>query len=351
MKSFRRYLREVAAANNASFASGGSSPATKFSGIAGFGGVGSDTPAANKPGKGDGKDTSPEITATIDAGVKRNSIVKDKETGALQFRGLDGTLFNSPHAAIEGSRDAIIADAISRKIPYPQVAADEITALLKNNRYIITYDSNGKPIKGERNLSDAENRDWWPTWDDMLPDWFNDPSDDIAPRPGDDTLKPQHPNPFPEPRKPGDLPGIMDPNQDWNPWGLSPRGPLFDILNDIFESWDQSVGQNERLRDNWDNRYDDLKPYEWKKWQEQHGTPPPGPPQPPFNDPIDPVENPPGSGQWWHWQPGGENGIGLPFFGPNHQDQGWWPSFPPFHENMDNPYYNPPTESIPPAKP
>jgi len=344
VKSFKKYLEEKAAANTASFSTGGVAPVSaKFSGI---GGVLSGDISANLPQKGEGKDITPEITAAINAGVKRNSIVKDKETGSLQFRGLDGTLFNSPHAAIEGSRDAIIADAISRKIPYPQVAADEITALLKNNRYIITYDSNGKPIKGERNLSDAENRDWWPTWDDMIPDWFNDPSDDIQPIPGDPTLKPQDPIYVPpvRPELPFGLPNIE------SPFG---RSPLQDILDGIFDMFDQSTGADERIRDNWDNRYDDLKPWEWKKWHEEYGTPPPNPPQPPFDDLL-PVEHPPGSDIWWHWQPGGENGIGLPYFGPNHQDQGWHPSWPPYHQNPNNPYYNTPagpSQGSPPAKP
>ena len=317
MKRFKKLLQEVAAANNASFASGGSSPSTKFSGVMGFGSISGDSPAANKPGKGDGKDITPEITAAINAGVKRNSIVKGKETGALQFRGVDGTLYNSPHAAIESSRSDLVKTISTRGVRFSHAITEQILGAIKSNVILITFDNDGKFESAKIN---PEYRDW-----DWIPDWFNNPEDDIKPRPGDPGIRPEG-DPF-NPQIPGP-PGFIEPGV------ISP-------LDDLFDLFDGEGRWRRRLRDNWDDRYDKLKPNEWKRWQRQYGTSPPPPSEPPGDDfDGNPTENPPGSGQWWHHNPPAD-GMNTPPIGQPHPP-GWNPTFPPGHPS--SPYYVPPSD-------
>tara|TARA_R110002096_G_scaffold170068_1_gene342052 strand:- start:277 stop:1041 length:765 start_codon:yes stop_codon:yes gene_type:complete len=168
MKSFKTYLKEKASANNASFAAAGSSPATKFSGVMGFGSVSGDSPSANKPRKGDGKDITPEITAAIADGVKRNEIVKDETTGALQFRGLDGTLFNSPHAAIEGSFASLVRSFHANGSKNPMVDAEITTSRLKMGLIKPIFDKDGKYTGAEERAGDEE----------FFPDFYVVPNDD-----------------------------------------------------------------------------------------------------------------------------------------------------------------------------
>ena len=332
MKSFKRYLKEAAASNNASFASAGSSPATPFTGLAGIGGIAGDTPAANKPGKGDGKDITPEITAAIDAGVKRNSIVQDKETGALQFRGIDGELQNSPHAAVENSRNGILKSAIKSGRRFPYAIGEQILGALKANAIVVTFDKGGKLESAD---VDPELR--WSLWDLFeYPDWLNNPDNDVVPDPDDPGIRPQ-------PRKPRQIkphdayPGTPSPGHIFPEWITNP----FDL---IFDIWDGEGQWRERVRENWDDRYDKLKPQEWKRWQREYGTPP----KPPYN-PLDPdwdgnpTENPPGSGQWWHHNPPADGILEPDSSGaPNGHPPGWNPSFPPDHQN--SPYYVPPVD-------
>ena len=167
MKSFKRYLKEKASTNNASFAAAGSSPATKFSGVMGFGSVSGDSPSANKPRKGDGKDPTPEITAAIADGVKRNEIVKDETTGALQFRGLDGTLFNSPHAAIEGSFASLVRSFHANGSKNPMVDAEITTSRLKMGLIKPIFDKDGKYTGAEERAGDEE----------FFPDFYVVPND------------------------------------------------------------------------------------------------------------------------------------------------------------------------------
>ncbi len=241
MKSFKRYLKEKVGANNASFASAGSSPATKFSGIMGFGSVSGDGPSANKPGKGEGKDISPEITAAVAAGVKRNNIVRDKETGAVQFRGMNGQLYSSPHAAIAASRPIVKAEM--RNVPTLKTVnqvheyTEVFTDLVKTGNIQLSYGQNGKISRieyrsGDQDPVDPDGRPFQTT-----PPAAQPPVD----RPNMDDLDPDgdgKPGPYP--------PDVIEPDDSGGGWGRW----FVDIIDDWFE-----IQELERQveQDFWDN--------------------------------------------------------------------------------------------------
>ena len=246
MKSFKRYIQEKALGNNASFSSAGSDPTTKFSGIMGFGSVSGDAPAApavtKKPGKGGGKDINPEITKAINYGVKTNSIVKDEKTGSLNFRGVDGKLYNSPHSAIAASY-ASYSNAGKNVFP-PMInakVAEYISELEKSGQLFYDYDSNGVVVsqnvvkdgrvyrrgEGETDYQEVEpidlspdgSGDWWP-----FP-----PSEKPPPKP-----KPKFPtSPFPKPEEPEEEKPPIPPPPPLPEFDDRPREWWEDIFDDI----------------------------------------------------------------------------------------------------------------------
>ncbi len=229
MKSFKTYLKEKTSANNASFASAGSDPATKFSGVMGFGSIAGDSPAANKPGKGDGKDITPEITAAITDGVKRNEIVKDETTGALQFRGLDGTLFNSPHAALESSFQHLVKTLHVRGSKTPMADAEIISAHIKVGILKPIFDKNGKVKGAERSSGKGAER--------------------RSGRDDTDTDSPMAFGPF---HRPGDVGNPYNPDTPHKPTGLENIPPSLPInIPFIDNDWMDEFGNTDWIDDLW----------------------------------------------------------------------------------------------------
>ena len=140
MKSFKRYIKEVAAANTASFSSGGVAPAS--AGFAGIGGVLSGDISANLPQKGEGKTETKGVQIIISRAISKGSIVRDKETGSLKFKSVDGDEHISSHAAISKTETDLFARGIKGGV-VPTVAqtnAASVAEFIKNGTLELTFD-------------------------------------------------------------------------------------------------------------------------------------------------------------------------------------------------------------------